>query len=71
MTRTLTEREIENRAIERIVKKLEKIGNKLGIERTRFACSRYATRTGEQNRLEREIQEKEEALADLKKTTKK
>ncbi len=71
MNKTLSEREIENREIEKIVKKLVKMEKKYSQERLRFACSRYATRTGEQNRLEREIQEKEETLANLKKTVKK
>ena len=40
MSRKLTEREIENRAVERIVKKFDKMAIKLGKERVRFACKK-------------------------------
>lgn len=66
MGRRLTQREIENKRIERAMKRLKSVEKVYGKGTTRSACQRYANREREQIRLEKEIQDREKELQRLK-----
>ena len=59
MGRRLTEKEVEERNIQKAIRRIKTIEKDYGIETTRHAAQRYSMRRREENRLEREIKEKE------------
>ena len=67
MGRKLTPKEIEDRVIGRILKRIKSIAEVYGSQMTRSACQRYANREREEIRLQKEIKEKEKELTNLKK----
>ena len=71
MGRKLTPREIDNRVIEKIVKKIKTVEKIYGINNTRRACFRYSQRRGNEIRLQKEIRKAEAELEELKKKHKK
>ena len=68
--RKLTEREIEDRVTEKVVKRIKTIENEYGITLTRRGCHRYYTRRGNELALKRKIKQAESELEDMKKKTK-
>ncbi len=64
--RKLTEKEVNDRDIKKIIKMIERLAEKHGSN-VRYACQRYAIREQEKSKLEREIKQREEELSQMKK----
>ena len=65
--KVVSQREKDNQRIEVVVPEIEKLAKKYGVLDTRLACQRYALRTGEKLKLEREIKQREKELEALRK----
>ncbi len=70
MGKRLTQKQRDNKLIEKIVKRIKSIERIYGVQLTRYACQRYSLRKSEEQRLRREIKEHEAVLEALKKKVK-
>ncbi len=68
MAKKLTDREIHSRYIETIVKRLVSLERQYGAKDTRAACSRFVARRSAEAKLKKEIAEREDELASLRKS---
>lgn len=68
MGRKLTDKEKEEKKIQKVVSRIKTIEKDYGIETTRHACQRYAIRRREELTLQISIREKEEELQRMKKS---
>lgn len=66
MGKRLTNREVENRQILRCIDRIKSIEKAHGIDLTKRACQRYALKRNEEQKLEREIAQREKELQVLK-----
>lgn len=69
--KAVTPKEAKDRAIEKVVVKIEKLAKKEGEGLTRLACLRYHRRETAKLTLKREIASKETELAGLRNKAKK
>jgi len=65
--RRLTQREIEIREVKAIIKKINILKDKYGLNLTRRACNQFYLKTGEKLKLEKEIRLAEQQLVKMKK----
>ena len=66
MGRKLTEKEKEERIVERIFNRIKTIESEYGTPFTKKACVRFAFKRNAESKLAREIAEREEELNKLK-----
>ena len=71
MAKKLSEKDKENRIVEKAFKRIQTIGKDYGIKITRYACQRFVQRTLSKEKLEKDIKEKEKELQQLKQKDKK
>lgn len=62
----LTQRQKEERLLERIVKRIKMIESIYGSYLVKRACYRYYSQRSEEDKIKREIKEKEKQLEELK-----
>ena len=62
----VTQRQVEDKWIEKTIKDIRKLERKHGKTYVRAACRRYANREAERIRLEKQIAKAEQNLTDLK-----
>jgi len=67
MSRKLTERDKENRLINLVLQRIYAIEKRYGRVLTQKACRRFAERRREESKLQKEIRNTEQKLAQLRK----